>query len=277
MSPRQVPPGPGPITGSLPRPGKALGSVMIALLAIWILFAVFINWGGGGEGVFTFLAGNTGLVLHGQVWRVFTAPFLHLPQGDGAVSHMLTTLLGLFFLAPSLEKRWGPKKLLAFLYGAAVTGFVFQIIVEATLGVIAPSIAARFGQSLWFGAVGAVEAVAIAWALSFRGQTVNLMFVLPVSTKVLVIFVVGLSVARLLAGGTSLEGLFSPFGAMLFGWLVGGDPSPFGRWMLKRKLRSLTEQKKKVQTGRNIPPHLRVIEGSRGSGAETPTDKRWLN
>lgn len=275
MSPRQVPPGPGPITGSLPRPGKALAAVMIGLLAIWIILAVVINWGGG-SGVFQWLAGSTGLVLHGQVWRLFTAPFLHLPQGDGAVSHMLTTLLGLFFLAPSLEKKWGPKRMLAFLYGAALAGFVFQMLVEASLSIVAPSLAVRFGQPYWFGAVGAVEAVAIAWALSFRGQTVNLMFVLPVSTRVLVIFVVGLSVARLLVGGTSLEGLFSPFGAMLFGWLAGGDPSPLRRWMLKRKLRSLTEQKKK-KVHKVIPPHLRVIEGSRTSDADPPNDKRWLN
>lgn len=250
---------------------------MIGLLAIWIAFAVSINWGGGGDGVFKFLAGSTDKVLHGEVWRLFTAPLLHLPQGDAAVSHMLMTQLGLFFLAPSLEKKWGGKKLIAFLLGAAVTGFVFQMIVESALSLAAPSVAARFGQDYWIGAVGAVEAVAIAWALSFRGQNVMLMFVLPVSTRVLVIFVVGLSVARLLVGGAAPEGLFSPFGAMLFGWLVGGDPSPLQRWMLKRKLRSLTEQKRKVQTGRGIPPHLRVIEGSRRSDADPPTDKRWLN
>ncbi len=249
---------------------------MVGLLAIWIMFAVSINWGGGGDWLFKALAGSTDGVLHGQVWRLFTAPFLHLPQGDAALGHMLVTLLGLFFLAPSLEKKWGGKRLLAFLYGAALCGFLFQILVETLLPA---SMSARFGQPLWFGAVGAVEAVAIAWALSFRGQSVALMFVLPVSSRVLVLFVVGLSVARLLVGGAAPEGLFSPFGAMLFGWLVGGDPSPLRRWMLRRKLASLTAQKKKLQSPHRIPPHLRVIEGSRGSkeSPDQPVDKRWLN
>lgn len=248
---------------------------MVGLLAIWVMFAVGINWGGGGEDIFGLLAGNTAkIVRHGQVWRLLTAPFIHLPSGDGAVGHIVTTLLGLYFLAPSLEKKWGGKKLLAFVYGAALTGFVLQMLVEL---VMPASMAGRTTNPLWFGAVGAVEAVAIAWALSFRGQQVMLMFVLPVSSTVLVVFVVGMSVLRLLASKSTPEGLFSPFGAMLFGWLVGGgDPAPIRRWWLQRKLRNVQAQKRTV--ARAGAPKLRVIEGARANrDSDNPPDKRWLN
>jgi membrane associated rhomboid family serine protease len=245
---------------------------MVALLAIWVMFAVGINWGDRGKEVFQLLAGNTSAVLSGEVWRLLTAPLLHLPSGDGAVGHIVTTMLGLFFLAPSLEKRWGGKRFLAFLYGAAVVGFVFQMLIELLL----PGSMASRANPLWFGAVGAVHAVAIAWALSFRGQQVMLMFVLPVSSTILVVFVVGLSVLRLLATGFAPEGLFSPFGAMLFGWLVGGgSPSPLRRWWLQRKLKSVQAQKRAA--ARPGAPKLRVIEGSRKSAPDAPPDKRWLN
>jgi hypothetical protein len=164
--------------------------------------------------------------------------------------------------------------MLGFLYGAAITGFVVQMIVEIALPA---SMAGRAANPVWFGAVGAVEAVAIAWALSFRGQQVMLMFVLPVSSTVLVVFVVGMSVLRLLASGTTPEGLFSPFGAMLFGWLVGGgDPPPLRRWWLQRKLRNVQAQKRAV--ARAGGPKLRVIEGARAkTDSDHPPDKRWLN
>lgn len=250
---------------------------MVALLAIWIAFAVGINWGGGGREVFVWLAGSTEGVVHGQLWRLLTAPLLHLPSGDGAVGHIVTTLLGLYFLAPSLEKKWGGGRMIGFLFGAAIAGFVLQIAAELLIPIVLPSVAARASNAIWFGAVSAVEAVAIAWALSFRGQQVMLMFVLPVSSTVLVVFVVGLSVLRLIASGTTPEGLFSPFGAMLFGWLVGGgEAAPFRRWWLRRKLRSVQAQKRALS--RAGAPRLRVIEGSRKSDPDDrPPDKGWLN
>ena len=260
--------------GSLPRPGKALISVMVTLLAIWIVFAVGINWGGASVRVFEVLTGDTSLVLHGQLWRLVTAPLMHLPTGDGAVGHIVTTLLGLYFLAPSLERKWGGRRMVLFLYGSAIFGFLFQMLV----GTLLSWVGARVSQNYWFGAVSAVEAVAIAWALSFRRQNVMLMCLIPVSSTVLVIFVVGVSVLRLLVGGTAPEGLFSPFGAMVFGWLVGGgDPAPIRKWWLGRKLKNLQAQKHatRSQPRANVPK-LRVIEGKRASEARAP-DKKWLN
>jgi membrane associated rhomboid family serine protease len=279
MSPRPTSSQP-PRMGAIPRPGKALISVMVGLLAIWIMFAIGINWAGGGRSAFEWLAGNTTLVLRGQVWRLFTAPFVHLAWGDGALGHIITTLIGLYFLTPSLERKWGGRRMLLFLYGSAIAGFIFQMGADVTLQLLPVAIGSRVAQPYWFGAVGAVEAVAIAWALSFRGQNVALMFVLPVSSMVLVFFVVGLSVLRLLVAGNAPEGLFSPFGAMLFGWLLGGgDPPPLRRWWLQRRLKNLAEHKRtRASTRRTSSPKLRVIEGSRSAKDDAPSpDKRWLN
>lgn len=240
MTYRPTPPTPGRGTIVLPRPGKALTAAMVSLLAIWVMFAVGINWGGAGTAVFELGVGDTGKILSGQVWRLFTAPLIHTPSGPGSVGHIVTALLGLYFLGPSLEKRWGGPWMLAFVYGSAVVGFLVHMLLQVSLP--APHDAAL--RQPWYGALSAVHAVAIAWALSFRGQRVLLFFVLPVSSTLLVVFVVGIAVLRLLAADTVPEGLVSPFGAMAFAWLAaGGDPPLLRRLWLRWRLRKLAERR----------------------------------
>ena len=247
---------------------------MLTLLAIWVMFAVGINWGGGGGALFEFGVGDTQAILSGQVWRLFTAPLLHRPSGDGSVSHIVSVLLGLYFLAPSLEKKWGGKWMLAFLYGSAIVGYLFHMLLQVAIP--GPHNASLIQP--WYGALSAVHAVAIAWALSFRGQRVLLMFVLPVSSTILVVFVVGLSVLRLLAAENVPEGLVSPFGAMAFAWLVAGsEPSPLRKLWLKWQLRRLRTKAAKRDSG----PRLRVITGGKRDDEhdddDGPPPGGWLN
>ena len=44
-----MPNDPATIGGVFARPGKALTGVMVTLLALWLMFAVAVNWGGGSE------------------------------------------------------------------------------------------------------------------------------------------------------------------------------------------------------------------------------------
>src|SRR5258708_17376341 len=60
-------------------------------------------------------------------------------------------------------------------------------------------------RSYWFGSFGAIESIAVACALSNRGQTVRLFFVLPVTATGLLIFVIGVSVLLVLAGDKRSE------------------------------------------------------------------------
>jgi membrane associated rhomboid family serine protease len=248
-------------TAGIPRPGPALRGVLIALLAVWLIFALGINWAGAPESLFYALAGNTSLILRGEVWRLFTAPFLHVPSGS--ISHILMTLLGLFFLGPSLESRWGPAKFLRFLGGAA-----------------------RLVPAYWFGAGPVVSAVSVAWALSFRGRTVNLMFVLPVSSRGLIIFVLLVNVMFLIAGAGGPDGLVAPFGGMLAGWLLGsGSPSPLRRAWLKLRLAQLdAEARREAQSRKRqrSASGFKVIEGGKSkddsdSGAKKDPNGGWLN
>jgi membrane associated rhomboid family serine protease len=260
------------------KPGRALTSVMVALGAIWLMFALALNWGEAPRELFDLFCGNTDLILHGQVWRLFTAPLMHATD---TLSHVLFAILGLVFLAPSLEQKWGGARMLRFLGFSAVIAYAFQMLLQVALP---ESLSHKLVAPYWFGAFPVLEAVAIAWALSFRGQTVRLWFVLPVTSTGMVVFIVAMSVLRVVSVEVPPEGLLAPFGGMLAGWLLGGTPSPLRRAYLKLRLAQLNSEnarEARAAAGRRRSSSLRLIEGGRGqsppNGEEGPGGGQMLH
>jgi hypothetical protein len=143
------------------------------------------------------------------------------------------------------------------------------------------------GSQLWYGGLGFVEAIAVAWALQNRHAQVRLFFVLPVSATTMILFVFLLSVAHVIAKNHHTpEGLITPFGGMLAGYLFC-DKSPLRRVYLKYRLNKLQAETaalrrqssasaEAARARRAGGPALRVIEGG-GGDKEPPTDKRYLN
>ena len=267
-------------TLALPMPGKAVGGLMLAVFIPWLCFAIGLNWGGAPAEVFLALAGSTEKILHGEVWRLLTAPLLHSAVGGGGVSHLITALLGLFFFAPRLEEVWGAQRFLRFVASSALIAYALQMLISLLLPV---GIAERLVGEYWFGLTPALGAIAIAWALTFKGQVVQLFFVIPVSSRMLIVWVVGLACLALVAGAASHEGLIAPFGGMLCGWLLGGStPSPLRKAWLKLRLAQLEEQDKRQsrRKARASPAGLRVITGGRNDDSdddEKGPDGRYLN
>jgi membrane associated rhomboid family serine protease len=274
-----------PLQGAFPRPGKVLRAVLIGVFTVWLAFAVGLNWAGASEAVFYALCGNTERILHGEVWRLFTAPWLHMPVGT--LSHVLSAMLGLYFLSPPLESRWGSARFARFLLVASLCAYGTQMLAELVLpGGLAARVAGDGGY--FYGALPVVEAIAIAWALSFRGQTVRLFFVLPVTSTGLIVFVVATSLMYVVIAAQGPSGLVAPFGGMLAGWLFGGgSPSPFRRFWLKLRLAKLDAEAAKEARDRRRragKSGLRVISGGRDSDADPDKppesrdrDGRWLN
>jgi membrane associated rhomboid family serine protease len=203
--------------------------------------------------------GNTRAIVHGEIWRLFTAPLMHQPN---TYSHILLALLGLYFLSPSLEESWGSGRFARFLAGSALLAYTLQMLVELALP---ESIGRRLVGEYWFGLGPVLEAIAIAWALSFRGRTVLLMLVLPVSSGMLVLFVVAVSVLGLIAGELGPSGLVAPFGGMFAGWLLGGGtPPPWRRAWLKLTLRRREQELLRLsRRQRVLRSGWSVVEGGR--------------
>src|SRR5262245_22446342 len=115
--------------GGMPKPRGTILVMLILMFFIWVTCALALNYGGASEELLTPFLGSTHQVLHGQLWRLVTAAFFNVWSGDYAVSPILTTLLILYFFGPSLEDRWGWRKMLGFLLGPAAFGFLCQTIV----------------------------------------------------------------------------------------------------------------------------------------------------
>jgi len=214
--------------------------------------------------VFNKLVGSHDIV-HGQVWRIFTNVFLHQPTGNGSAMHLLTTLLGIYFLGTSLEERWGSKRFLYFVVGSAW----FASFLQFGLSTFIPQL-----QQSYYGGLAMVDAVAVAWALTFKDRQVNLMFVLPISGRMLILFTLGLNILYVIAVEGRHEGIVSPFGGMLAGYLFS-DGSPLRRWYLQVRFNQLQKQSASLRKLRTeSAARLRVIEG--GASQKRP-DKSMLN
>lgn len=274
--------GSGTLQVTFPKPGRVLRVVLIGIFSVWLAFAIGLNWAGASDSAFTIFCGSTEGILRGEVWRLFTAPWMHMPTGT--LGHVLGALLGLYFLAPSLEESWGSRRFAWFLFFSAIIAYGTQMLFEL---VMPASISARLVGEYWFGAIPVVEAIAIAYALSFRGRVVRLFFVLPVSSRGLIAFVVGVSILYVIIAAQTPSGLVAPFGGMLAGWLLGGSsPSPLRRAWLKFRLAQLDAEARRearVRKGRIGKSGLRVIKGGKrrdsdsGEEPSKPPNGRWLN
>jgi membrane associated rhomboid family serine protease len=258
---------------AFPKPGKALIGVMVTLFAIWLMFALALNWAGASLELFLLFTGNDAAIASGEVWRIVTAPLMQFPKDS--VGSILMTLIGLYFLTPSLEQHWGSARLLRFLGLSAITAYGLQFLFAR---VLPSSVALKLVPEYWYGFTPVLEAIAIAWALNFRGQQVRLMFVLPVNARSLVWFVVGISVLRVIAVSEAPEGLISPFGGMFAGWLFGGGtPSPLRRAFLKLKLLQLERDRvrERAERTRRGKGSFEVIEGGKsGPNVTRPSTPR---
>jgi membrane associated rhomboid family serine protease len=247
---------------TFPKPGKVLTRVLIVLFAIWLVFALGLNWGGASGNSFVALTGSTEAIANGEVWRLLTAPLLHVPHGS--ISHIIFTMLLLYFFGASLEEAWGGKRFLKFLVAAGVlsyaTQFVFDLILPGALS-------SKLVPPNYFGGTPVVEACVIAWACSFRGSTVYLFFVLPVGARMLIWFTVGINVLMLIAGIVPPSGQIALFAGMGFGYLLGGDnPSPLRKLYLKYRLAELERDAERERNARKKAARrsgLQVLPGGK--------------
>jgi membrane associated rhomboid family serine protease len=283
--------GPGQLSQALPRPGPALKAVLIVIGAVGILSALAVNWVPGSEAALGWLVCSTDKVLAGQVWRLVTAALLTSPA---SVSQLFFTLIGLYFLSPDLERRWGSGRFLRFLVLSSVAGFLLAI----GFDLVTPGGWSVFHPREMYGASAAITATAIAWSMANAHLQVRLFFVVPVSGRVLFWVTIGFCVLGLIYNGTFTEGAVAPFGGVLTALLLGGNPSPLRTLYLRTKLALLRSRTRGVPSAHSIAnspssrpgttgrrpraggPPLRVVSGGLEDELKKrkpPKDKRYLN
>ena len=96
----------------IPRPGKVVKIAMFVVVGLTLAFAVGMHWAGVGPDAFALFCGNTPAILHGQLWRLFTASLLQAPD---SLWPLLGLLMSLYFFGVPLEDQWGSQALRAVL------------------------------------------------------------------------------------------------------------------------------------------------------------------
>jgi membrane associated rhomboid family serine protease len=276
---------PPTVSLGLPRPGRALKAILIAVLALGLYNAFAGAWLPRGFDLFGLLACDLDKVRQGQVWRVLTSAFLTSPEQFG---HLIFTLLGLYFLAPDLERRWGAGRFLRFLAYAVTFGVLVVLGVDRLTPVDAQP---RFHPGVVYGASAAIAAIAVAWAKENADQTVQLFFVVPLRGKWLFWITIGFAVLDLVYPTALPEGVVAPLGGVAAGIIFGGTPSPARSLFLRLKLFFLRRRAHSLSTSdvlaskpprrpRPGAPPLRVVPGGLEDALRKrnpPKDKRYLN
>jgi membrane associated rhomboid family serine protease len=276
--------GPQAISFAFPRPRRALWIVLGTMTALGIFTAFLGTWVPGGHLVFNRLGYEPARTLT-QPWGLLTSGFLTNPE---SWSHLLFSLVGLYFLGAPLEARWGSWRFARFLALAVITG---NLVLLAISNVVPAEAQERFHPAFVFGPTAAIVAVAVAWSREYAQSTVNLFFFFPVRGKVLFWITIGFCVLDLIYPQAIPEGAVAPFGGVIAGLLFGGTPSVARKAWLQVRLALLrrrsstirledvlsTKPKRRPRTG--VPP-LRVVPGGLEDALKKrtpPKDKRYLN
>jgi membrane associated rhomboid family serine protease len=265
-----------------PRPGRVVKIAMSVVTGLTLAFAVGMNWAGVSADTFELFCGNTLAILHGQVWRLFTASLMQSPV---SLWPLLSLLMSLYFFGVPLEQQWGERRFARFLLGLVILPSLLQALCDIALP---PSVNRYLIPAFWFGGLAISSGLAVAWALTNRGAVVRLYGVLPITPGMVIGLAVGTPFVYLLFRSLPPEGIPGALAGCFVGWLLGAStPSPLRRYWLKFRIgrldaevaREAAQRKKRVERSR-----LKVIEGglakpdspADGEKGRGP-DGRWLN
>lgn len=279
---------PGDISLRLPRPGRGLKLVLGLVIAFAILGAVapepLLKWLAFSPADFTTVLADKHVP---HVWAFVTSGVLTPPD----VIHVVFVLIGLYFLTPELERRWGTARLLRFLAIAVALGNVLVL-----AGSFLPIPRDTFHPPFAIGPLAAIAAITVAWAKDNWTTQSRFMAILPMSGRTLFYVAIVASIAAVFSSSMS-EGVFAPLGGVLAGVLFAGNPSPARAAWLRFRLGRMRRQSGSggvtvadllgdAEAPRSRPkrsakaPPLRVVRGGLDDDLKNrklPKDKRYLN
>ncbi len=197
------------------RPSPVVLRLIIANVALWLLMLLL---GDSAERLFVrpyLMVSSDGVVSHFYVWQPFTYMWLHDTAG---IAHILFNMVGLFFLGPPLERRWGQRTFLKFYLLTGVIAGFFSVLV----GLLIPSF-----DVPTLGASGSLLGLLAAWSMVLPNTQILLFFVLPVRTRYIVWIAIGLDLVVFFSSSSDSTrvGVHTHIGGALAGCLVPPQPA----------------------------------------------------
>jgi len=164
------------------------------LLANFLVYLVTFSGTGLADTVSSLFVMQPSAVLGGEVWRLFTATYMHASFWG----HLFFNMLVLFFLGPAVEQVWGQKK---FFLVYTVCGLAGNVALTALsmIGYIDPGVLA-------LGASGCILGVLGAAAVMFPRAQIYLFFMFPMPLRVAALLFAGLYVFNMVGMGANYGG-----------------------------------------------------------------------
>ncbi len=151
-------------------------------------------------------------VLHGQIWRLLTAQYLHAGLG-----HLFINMLVLHFLGRPLERLWSAKRFFGIYTVCGLAGNVFFTVL-ASQNWINPDSPAVGASGCIYGLLGIV-------AVLFPQATVYIYFLFPMKIRTAAMIFCGIAVLTVLQRGANYGGEACHLAGLVFGvwWAWRGD------------------------------------------------------
>jgi membrane associated rhomboid family serine protease len=121
-------------------------------------------------------------MLSGQVWRLFTATYMH-----GGFMHIFINMLVFYFFGPMLERRWGGRQFFIVYTLGGVVGNIILFVAWA-VGFLEPIVIGNLVIPVTaLGASGSVMAIMAAGAVYYPTTEVLVYFIFPLQLRTVVL------------------------------------------------------------------------------------------
>lgn len=193
--------------------------------------------------VLNYLTLEPALILHGQIWRLFT--WVLVPPSRSNIFFILITLYFYYSIGTALERIWGAYRYNCYIFG----GLLFTILGSFILyGVMTAMGIPAVGMGWYFSTYYVNMSIFLAFATTFPDMQVLFMFVIPIRVKYLgIVYGVFLAIQCFTSGVIDLIVIGSSLLNFLifFIWFKKRVKNPARRTFQKAK-RQETQQKMKV-------------------------------
>jgi membrane associated rhomboid family serine protease len=238
-----------PQVGFAPRQLSRGATYLLGLLALLFVVSLF-----GGKAVQAFyesqlIATPGGVFGEWKLWTLLTTSFVY-PLGGAGLQLLLDGLV-IWFMAPTLERWWGTRRWVTFLFATSIIGSLGAALVGLALG---------WSGALIFGLSPFIWGSLVAFGVLFARQPVQLFGAIPIQGRSLAIGAAALLVLMTLFNQNWVAFAGSAVGMLVALLMTSGGFAP-NLWMLKLRRWWLTRK-------------FGVMDGGR---AKKPVDKKWMN
>ena len=211
------------VAGSgLMRGRSIITTLIIVNVVVYLLGSMNPSFG---KLLYGYGAMQANAVMHGDLWRLITAQYLHAGTG-----HLLINMLVLHFLGRPLERMWSKQRLFTIYTLCGLAGNIFYTILGSR-GIIEEWMPAVGASGCIYGLLGIV-------AVLFPQATVYLYFLFPIKIRTAAFIFGGIAFFSIVQRGHNYGGEACHLAGLVFGvwWAWKGDAWwATTRWRLPRR------------------------------------------